>query len=278
MPIDNDIYNRLGRSWWDGDNPLNLLHGSMTAARFGYFRQVLAGRTGHGPAPARALDVGCGGGFLAEEFARAGYHVVGVDPSEVSLQAARRHAVEHGLEIDYRAGAGERLPVRTGGFDVVYCADVLEHVADVDAVIGECARALKPDGVFLFDTINRTRASRLLVIKVMQQWRFTRVLDTALHDWDMFITPDELAAGCARHGLRIGELAGLAPRTRNPLRILDFGRARRGAISYGELGRRLDFGRVRSTAVSYMGFAVAAGPLTNRTDPLTPTGPGCPLG
>jgi len=85
----------------------------------------------------QALDIGCGGGFLAEEFARLGCQVVGVDPSAVSIDRARRHAVAAGLDIDYRVGVGERLPVGDSEFDIAYCCDVLEHVSDVDAVIGE---------------------------------------------------------------------------------------------------------------------------------------------
>jgi 2-polyprenyl-6-hydroxyphenyl methylase / 3-demethylubiquinone-9 3-methyltransferase len=81
LPIDNDVYNRMGEGWWEEKNPLNVLHGSITPGRFGYFREVLTNRLGLDPRDKRALDIGCGGGFLAEEFARLGCQVVGVDPS-----------------------------------------------------------------------------------------------------------------------------------------------------------------------------------------------------
>ena len=204
----------------------------------------------------RALDIGCGGGFLAEEFAALGCRVVGVDPSPVSIAAARGHAAARGLDIDYRVGPGERLPVPDSGFDLAYCCDVLEHVSDLDRVVSEAARVLKPDGLYLFDTINRTLKSRLLAIKVTQQWPLTRITDVALHDWDMFIKPAELAGVLARHGLEAAEIAGLGPRAKLPALLRGYIAARRGRISYGELSRRLDFGRVGSTAVSYMGFAV----------------------
>lgn len=258
MPIDNDVYDRKGEGWWQEDNPLNILHGSLTPGRFRYFREVLT-RLSLEPAGLRALDIGCGGGFLAEEFARLGCQVVGVDPSSVSIETARRHATTNALDVDYRVGSGERLPVADGEFDLAYCCDVLEHVSDLDAVIGETARALRPGGVFLFDTINRTMASRLLAIKVMQEWRLTRFIDTAVHDWDMFIKPEELADALGRAGLQMDEVVGLGPRSSKPRVLLNFVRANRGRISYGELSRRLDAGQVTNTSLPYMGFATKTG-------------------
>ena len=259
MPVDNDLYDRHGEGWWDEDNPLNILHGSMTPGRFAYFTAVLTQRRHLDPSSLRALDIGCGGGFMAEEFARLGCDVVGVDPSTVSIGTARRHALAAGLDIDYRVGFGERLPVADGAFDVAYSCDVLEHVADLGAVISEVARVLAPSGLFLFDTINRTRMSRMLGIKVMQEWRMTRFIDAALHDWNMFIKPTELGEALGRSGLQMEEVVGLGPRASRPRVLLDFVRANRGSISYGELSRRLDVGRVKSTSMSYMGFATKTG-------------------
>src|SRR5919198_15308 len=100
MGIDNQIYDRIGGSWWDEASPLNILHGSFTPARIGYFRAALE-RSGRDPAGLRAVDIGCGGGFMAEEFERLGCGVVGIDPSPVSIGTARRHADSAGLEIEY---------------------------------------------------------------------------------------------------------------------------------------------------------------------------------
>lgn len=254
MPIDNDVYERLGGSWWDENSHLCLLHG-ITPGRFAYFRDVLT-RRAIAANGLRALDIGCGGGFLAEEFAAMGCQVTGIDPSPASLEAARAHAAGRGLRVDYRVGTGENLPAEDSAFDLAYCCDVLEHVAGVDRVISETARVLKPDGLFLFDTINRTAKSKLLAIKLMQHWPLTRVVDADIHDWDMFIKPAELADALERHGLKVGEITGLGPRASLPTVLKDFISARRGRITYGEFGRRLDMGRVTSTAVSYMGFAV----------------------
>ena len=267
--IDNGVYDRLGGSWWDETSLLNLLHGSMTPGRLAYFRGVLARQFGAGIAGIaglRVLDIGCGGGFLAEEFAALGCRVTGVDPSPVSIDAARAHAAERGLRIDYRVGAGEELPVPDTAFDVACCCDVLEHVSDVDRVISETARVLEPGGLYLFDTINRTRTSKLLAIKAVQQWRLTRLTAVAFHDWDMFITPAELVAILERHGLAPGETTGLGVRAM-PLAVLrSLASARLGRITYGELSRRLDVGQVSSTAISYMGFAVKAPRPKGETD------------
>ena len=260
MPIDNDVYDRLGGSWWDESSPLNLLHGSMTPGRFAYFRDVLTRQANAGVSGLRAVDIGCGGGFLAEEFAALGCHVTGIDPSPVSIGAARTHAAARGLPIDYRVGLGEQLPAQDSAFDLAYCCDVLEHVSDLDRVISETARVLKPGGLYLFDTINRTVKSKLLAIKVPQQWPLTRVTDVAIHDWGMFIKPAELAGVLKRHGLKTGEIVGLGPRARLPAVLASYIAARRGRITYGEFSRRLDVGRVTSTGVSYMGFATKAGP------------------
>jgi len=249
------VYDRLGGSWWDETTPLNVLQGSITPGRFAYFRDVLARQFGAGARGLRVLDIGCGGGFLAEEFAVLGCRVTGVDPSAVSVGAARAHAAGRGLRIDYRVGAGEELPAPDAAFDVACCCDVLEHVSDVDRVISETARVLQPGGLYLFDTINRTRTSKLLAIKVAQQWRLTRLADVAFNDWDMFIKPTELAAILERHRLAVGETTGLGARAM-PLAVLrSLVDARLGRITYGELSRRLDVGQVKSTAISYMGFA-----------------------
>ncbi|QDQ90788.1 3-demethylubiquinone-9 3-O-methyltransferase [Rhodococcus sp. WB9] len=259
LVIDNDVYNRVGESWWEEDNPLNLLHGSLTPGRFAYFRKVLGETVGRDHHGLPALDVGSGGGFLAEEFTRIGFRVTGIDPSPVSVDTARRHAAGSALDIEYRIGSGEQLPVPDAAFDVVYCCDVLEHVSDLDGVIAETSRALKPGGLYLFDTINRTFASKLVAIKIMQEWRMTRMFDTPIHDWSMCIRPAELEPIMERHGLRLDEIVGLGPRSKNPLRLLDLARAGGTRLSYGELSRRLDFGQIRSTAISYMGFAVKNG-------------------
>ena len=140
--------------------------------------------------------------------------------------------------------------------DHVYCCDVLEHVNDLNRVIAEIARVLKPAGVFLYDTINRTLLSKLVVIKIAQEWPATRFVLSNLHDWSMFIRPSELQRVTTRHGLQQREVVGLRPPL-NPIAVLrDMRSFKRGAISYVELGRRLAFRRTRLRAGAYAGYAL----------------------
>lgn len=258
MPVDNTLYNRPGDIWWDERESLSVLRTSLNPARFGYFHRVLTERLGINPRGAAALDVGCGGGLLAEEFARLGCEVTGIDPAEAALAVARAHAAASGLPIVYRAGIGEALPCADRSFEIVYCCDVLEHVTDLDRVIAEIARVMKPGGVFFFDTINRTFLSKLLAIKVAQEWRATRVLPPNLHDWSQFITPAELDALIIRHGLKRQEIVGLLPGANPIAAMYAMWRYKRGAISVGELGRHLAYRVSGNVAVSYAGYAITA--------------------
>jgi 2-polyprenyl-6-hydroxyphenyl methylase/3-demethylubiquinone-9 3-methyltransferase len=223
-----------------------------------YMRRVLVEDLAVEPRGKRCLDVGCGGGLLAEEFAKLGCRVTGVDPSEPSLETARAHAPQEGLEIAYVAAPAEDLPFDENTFDFVYCCDVLEHVQSVERAVGEAARVLKPGGAYLYDTINRTRRSRLVIIGLLQEWDATRCMEPDVHDWDMFIKPRELEATLRRHGLEPRDLVGLAPAI-NPLALLrELRRRRRGEITYAELGRRWKVGETRGLWGSYAGYAVSA--------------------
>jgi len=254
MPVDNTIYDRMADSWWEESGLLHVLS-ALNPARFGYMRRVLTEELRLDPTGLRALDVGCGGGLLAEEFARLGCAVVGVDPSEESLAAARAHAAARGLRIDYRRATGEALPFAAASFDIVYCCDVLEHVTDLQQVISETARVLKPGGTYLYDTINRTPQSRLIIIKLLQEWRWTAMMPPRLHDWDMFIRPAELRRVLEQYGLVPGGLTGLKPRA-NPLRVVRaLRRLKRGLVSYAGAVREMDVGESPDTTVSYIGYA-----------------------
>ena len=140
------MYDRLAAGWWDSDSFLYTLRSALNPARFPYLRRTMTGTLGIDPKDIAVLDVGCGGGLLAEEFAALGCRVTGVDPSSESLAVARAHAAQGGLAIEYIEGTGEALPFEDASFDVVYCCDVLEHVNDVGKTIVEIARVLKPGG------------------------------------------------------------------------------------------------------------------------------------
>ncbi len=255
MPVNNEIYNATDDIWWDDTRPLAFLRIAMNPARFGYFRDVLLGRVGIGPAGKEALDIGCGGGFLAEEFARLGCRVTGIDPSGPSLHTARSHATASNLNITYLQATGENLPFGDERFEIVYCCDVLEHVDDLDRVMAETARVLKPGGIYFYDTINRTLLSNLILVKAAQEWQLTRVTPQHLHDWKMFIKPAELRVVLARHGLEHREMIGMRPALEPLSLVATLLRYRKGRISYAELASRLQFKESRITSLSYMGYA-----------------------
>jgi 2-polyprenyl-6-hydroxyphenyl methylase / 3-demethylubiquinone-9 3-methyltransferase len=255
LPIDNDLYNRLADTWWDEKGSLYLLKAILNPWRVPYFQRLLR-QEKIDPQGTRALDVGCGGGLLAEEFAALGFPVTGIDPSDKSLAAARAHAAQRGLPIDYRLGYGATLPFEEESFDLAYCCDVLEHIPNWDAVIGEIARVLKRGGLLLYDTINRTLYSKLVVIKLAQEWAYTRLMPPRLHVWEMFITPDELTLSLHRHGLQNQELAGLKAHGNLLKLLLALRQYKAGKISGAEFGKWAGFKEGPNIAGSYMGYAV----------------------
>ena len=203
MSIDNRWYDDLGDRWWDPHGPVGLLH-DLNATRFDYFKNVLGGVEG-----LSILDVGCGGGLLAECFAREGASVTGIDLSRASLFAARRHAHAAEVEIAYVNANAEAFPFLDSAFDAVVSSDFLEHVSDLDRVVGEAARVLKPSGLFLYETINRTMVSRVVGIYLFE--RVLKLIPEHTHDPKMFIKPEELHEVMARHDLRNRETRGVTP-------------------------------------------------------------------
>jgi 2-polyprenyl-6-hydroxyphenyl methylase/3-demethylubiquinone-9 3-methyltransferase len=254
VPVDNEIYNAPGDIWWNENQPLYTLRTFMNPARMQYFTSVFAAQ-GVDPAGKVIIDIGCGGGLFAEDVARLGASVIGIDPAPGAIAAARKHAAGASLAIDYRVGPGEHLPADDACADIVYCVDVLEHVADVDAVVGEAARVLKPGGLFLFDTINRTRISKLVMIKLCQDWPVTAWMPPGLHDWNQFITPAELRDVLTRHNLRQDGLTGLTPGIAPPALIPLMRKVKKGKLSYAEFGRRCAMVLSNDLRASYIGHA-----------------------
>ena len=254
VTTDNTLYDTLSDSWWDENSLLNLLKTTVNPWRVPYFAGLLG--THLDDAEPTLLDVGCGGGLLAEEFARLGCRVTGIDPSDSSLQTARQHALEQGLAIDYQCGLGDRLPFASDSFDVVTCCDVLEHIEDWDATIAEIARVLKPGGLFLFDTINRTAYSWLVNIIIAQELPYTSFMPRNMHVWPMFIKPDELKASMQRHGMQQRDLVGASPKG-SPLKALSaIRRFKKGRSTAAEVGAVAAMRPSRNVRGSYMGYAI----------------------
>ena len=243
MPVDNEWYHRLGDAWWDPDGVIAPLH-EINPIRIAYFCDALGSLAGK-----RILELGCGGGLMAEEYARRGALVAGIDRSRPSLRVARQHAASGGLSIDYVGSLAEQLPFPDGAFDAVVTADTLEHVEDVEQVVAEAARVLRPGGCFVYDTINRTWKSRLLLVWLPQ--RIFRIAPPDTHDYGRFIKPQELHALLARHGLTNRETRGL-PLQRHPLVA---------ALSYARTRRLGGFVIGDDLAMSYVGYAVKADPV-----------------
>ncbi|WP_129793334.1 bifunctional 2-polyprenyl-6-hydroxyphenol methylase/3-demethylubiquinol 3-O-methyltransferase UbiG [Sphingosinicella sp. CPCC 101087] len=207
-PAEAEHFGRMAADWWDPKGSSATLH-QLNPVRLRYLRdrvdqhwsldehdlRPLAGR--------RAADVGCGAGLLAEPLARLGAAVTAVDAAEENIAVARAHALGQGLEIDYRVGGVERLD---GAYDLVTSLEVVEHVADVPAFVAGLAGAVKADGLLILSTPNRTAWSRLMMITIGEG---LGRIPKGTHDWDKFLTPDELAARLNEAGLEPVDVTGI---------------------------------------------------------------------
>jgi 2-polyprenyl-6-hydroxyphenyl methylase / 3-demethylubiquinone-9 3-methyltransferase len=203
-------FGALASQWWDPKGSSAMLH-KLNPVRLGFVRSALDGhfggdRTARTPLVGKTvLDVGCGAGLLCEPLARLGGTVTGVDAAPENAAAATAHAAVSGLDIDYRSG--ELSAQGLGKFDVVTCMEVIEHVTDPAAFVGEIAAHLKPDGLLILSTPNRTTASKLFLVEAAE--RFGQV-PRGTHDWDQFLTPQELTALLEEVGLHITDMKGIA--------------------------------------------------------------------
>ncbi len=256
--IDNNLYDKTEDIWWDENQILHLLKTSVNPLRFGYFKRIMD-ELKLDYKHLNVLDVGCGGGILAEEFAGLGMHVVGIDPSTESLKTAEKHARENHIPIQYLKGNGEDIPLLDETFKVVYCCDVLEHVQDLPKVIREIARVLKPGGYFFFDTINRTIVSKLVAIKMWQEWKSTAFMPPNLHVWEMFIKPKEIRTILEDSGFEFSEFRGSSPNISIPKMIGYLRKRASGKISMKELGERFKLIESNDLKLLYMGYAVKKG-------------------
>ncbi len=253
--INNRMYSELAAQWWDENGPLHLLKAMVNPWRVPYFQGALGERFGADLSRVRLLDVGCGGGVLAEAFARLGPRVTGIDLSEESITVARAHAQSEGLSIDYRTGSATRLPFGPDSFEAVSCCDVLEHIPDWRRVLREAGRVLTPGGLFLFDTINRTSKSKVTFIFGLQEWRLTRLFPRHTHVWEMFITPKELRQALQENRMELADLQGSAIAGSPLSTLLQVLRHKRGKINVAELGRRLQLRLDRDLSLNYLGYA-----------------------
>jgi 2-polyprenyl-6-hydroxyphenyl methylase/3-demethylubiquinone-9 3-methyltransferase len=199
-------FSRLAEEWWDTRGPMAALH-KFNPVRLAFIRDRAAGHfqrdatSLNSLAGLRILDIGCGGGILAEPLARLGAAVVGVDPSESNIAVARRHAAQSQLAIDYRTGSAEALAAVGEKFDVVLAMEVVEHVTDLRRFIDAAAALVKPTGLLFVATLNRTIKSFALAIVGAEY--ILRWLPRGTHQWDKFVTPNELEIAIEQSGMHL---------------------------------------------------------------------------
>jgi len=212
-PEETRRFAAIADEWWDPNGRFRPLH-AMNPVRVGWLRDRIAEHYGRNPLAARplkglaVLDAGCGGGLVAEPFRRLGARVTAIDAEPETVEVARAHAAAAGLDIDYRCGAVETLAA--GRFDAVLALELVEHVADPGAFIHAAAAALKPGGILLVSTINRTAAS-LVAAKIGAEY-VLRWLPVGTHRFSRFVRPSELVRAARAAGLRPSALSGMSYR------------------------------------------------------------------
>ncbi|MEM8537043.1 MAG: bifunctional 2-polyprenyl-6-hydroxyphenol methylase/3-demethylubiquinol 3-O-methyltransferase UbiG [Pseudomonadota bacterium] len=225
---DLTIYDTVANNWWSDDIRWVRTLKNMVPGRLAWFDKAIDW-TGKD-----VLDLGCAGGFMAEALDDRGATVTGIDPAAEAIAAAKSHAAQENRNIRYDVCVGEALPYDDQSFDAVVCVDVLEHVQDLNKVIKEIARVLRPGGILFYDTINRNPLARIVTVTVAED--ILRILPKGTHDPKMFIKPAELMAVFQHAGLVPNKPVGLGPRGIN----------KRGDFT---------FGRLPGTAIIYMGMA-----------------------
>jgi 2-polyprenyl-6-hydroxyphenyl methylase/3-demethylubiquinone-9 3-methyltransferase len=213
-PAEVRRFDAMSADWWNPDGVMKPLH-AMNPVRLGFIRAQIDSHFGVDPGSAaplagrRVVDVGCGGGLLSEPMARLGAQVVGLDPAAGNITVAVAHAETMGLSIDYRAETIEAVAARGERFDLVLALEVVEHVADVPAFIRALTLAAKPGGLVILSTLNRTLRSfgaAIIGAEYVLRW-----LPVGTHDWEKFVTPDELDRHLRAAGLNPLDRAGMVP-------------------------------------------------------------------
>ena len=210
-PAEVERFARMAADWWDPKGSMKPLH-ELNPARLEYLRDELKRHfkrdtTDRPLSGLRILDIGCGAGLVAEPLTRMGATVTGIDPGSDTIAAAKTHARSQGLSIDYRCARIEELAADAETFDVVTCLEVVEHIPDVSAFLTTVAKTVRPGGLLIASTLNRTMASYALAIIGAEY--ILRWLPRGTHDWNRFVTPEEMAIYFKRAGLDAPRFTGL---------------------------------------------------------------------
>jgi len=206
-PKEVEKFARIADKWWDTRGPFKPLH-QLNPTRIGYLREVLYRFLSRSSLNGLSLlDVGCGGGLVCEPLAKLGAKMFGIDASESNIRAASIHAERAGLDVHYRTTTAEELAQGDETFDAVLALEILEHIADVPLFLRSLHSLVRPGGVVVLSTINRSVMSYLGAIigaEYVLRW-----LPRGTHDWNKFITPAELADALREAGFRLVEQRGL---------------------------------------------------------------------
>lgn len=241
--INNQIYDTMGQRWFEAeDDPIALLR-AEAPVKNDWVHQQIRRHFDQKPEALQILDVGCGAGFLTNPLSLLGYRVTGLDASADSLKMAG--ARDESRQVDYCLGRAEELPYSNESFDVITCMDFLEHVEDPQTVIRECARVLRPGGLFFFHTFNRNLLSWLIVIKGVE-W-FVKNTPKNLHVYSLFIRPQELQQYCTKASLQVQSMTGIRPK---------MNRAFFDMLGSGRVNKDFCFTLQRSLATGYLGYAI----------------------
>jgi 2-polyprenyl-6-hydroxyphenyl methylase/3-demethylubiquinone-9 3-methyltransferase len=203
MDKKDNIYNQI--DWWNEKNALL----NQLPVKFNYFLSKI-----DDPKNLKVLDIGCGGGLLAEEFAKVGAKVTGIDSSKSSIKIAQKHAQKNNLDIKYLIGKAEKLPVKEK-YDIVICADVFEHVENLEQCISEISRVLEPEGLLFYDTINKTLLSRISIVwinNIILKWQLNKIgvkkKSLPVHEWKNLVKPKKLFSLLDKYGIKNREVTG----------------------------------------------------------------------
>jgi 2-polyprenyl-6-hydroxyphenyl methylase / 3-demethylubiquinone-9 3-methyltransferase len=210
-------FDQQAAAWWDLNGPSRALH-DLNPQRLAFIRERVTLKAAH------MLDLGCGGGILSEALAREGAAVTAIDLSSEQIDIARLHALESGLQIDYRMISSHELAQRQpASFDAIACMEMLEHVPEPEAILADCRKLLKPGGKLFLSTINRT--ARSFALAIVGAEHLLRLLPKGTHRYSLFLRPSELAKGLRDNGFELRTLEGLhyEPFSRRAWRNTDVG-------------------------------------------------------